>query len=131
MSVELSTLALQATGGFVTGTLIGYALRKAVKVALTVLGLWLLSIVSLSYVGIVTVNWAALNELVAKAIGWLGMSSENIASFISSAGVFGLTLSIGFFTGAGFLHTANFQRKFYFVKRKSNLNKNKDQLKTS
>jgi len=126
MAVELATLALQAAGGFVAGALIGYALRKAIKVFLTVLGMWLLSIVSLSYIGVVNINWAGLNELVSKIIGWLGMSTENIATFISSAGVFGLTLSIGFFAGAGFFHSISPQKKFYFVKRKKILKKDKD-----
>jgi len=116
--VELTTLALQAAGGFVTGALIGYALRKAIKVFLTVLGLWLLSIVSLGYLGVVTINWSELNRLVSNIVAWLGIESGNIASFISTTGVFGLTLTVGFFAGAGFLHSIERPKKFVFVRRK-------------
>lgn len=130
MAVELATLALQAAGGFVTGALIGYALRRAIKIFLSVLGLWLLSIVSLSYIGVVTINWSGLSELVSKIVGWLGISAENIASFISSAGVFGLTLSVGFFAGAGFLHTIAPRKRFHYVRRKM-LKEYKDRFESS
>jgi len=116
--MDLTTLALQAAGGFVTGALIGYALRKAVKVFLTVLGLWLLSIVALGQMGVIVINWEALNELVTKIVSWLGMKTSDVASFISSAGVFGVTLAVGFFAGAGFLHAAFEIRRFRFVRRK-------------
>ncbi|RLG23146.1 hypothetical protein DRN85_09885 [Methanosarcinales archaeon] len=118
MSMTLTTLAIQAAGGFVTGALIGYALRRAIKVFLSILGIWLLSIVSLGTIGIITINWAELNELVSNIIAWLGIESGNIASFISTAGVFGLTLTVGFFAGAGFLHSVENIKKFKFVKRK-------------
>ena len=116
--MDLSTLALQAAGGFVTGALIGYALRKAVKVFLTILGLWLLSIVALGQMGVIAINWEALNELVTKIVSWLGMKTSDVASFISSAGVFGVTLAVGFFAGAGFLHSAYRLPSFKFVRRK-------------
>jgi len=118
MATDLATLALQAAGGFVTGALIGYALRKAIKVFVTVLGLWLLSVVYLGYIGVVTINWNKLNELVTNILSWLGIQSGNITSFISSAGIFGLTLAVGFFAGAGFLHAVTNPRRFKFVRRK-------------
>jgi len=116
--VDVITLALQAAGGFVTGALIGYALRKAIKVFLTVLGLWLLSIVSLGYLGVVTINWSEFNRLVSNIVAWLGIETGNIASFMSTAGVFGLTVTLGFFAGAGFLHSIHPPKRYSFVKRK-------------
>jgi len=117
---DVATLALQAAGGFVTGALVGYALRKAAKVFLTVVGVWLLSIVSLAYVGVVTVNWAELERLVASIVSWLGVETGNIASFVSTAGVFGVTLAAGLFAGMGLLHSVEEPRREErrFVRRK-------------
>jgi len=51
-------------------------------------------------------------------VSWLGMKTSDVASFISSAGVFGVTLAVGFFAGAGFLHSAYRLSSFKFVRRK-------------
>lgn len=78
--MELEAIALQAAGGFVTGALVGYAIKKALKAFLTLLGLWLASIVALAYYGIATINWERLNELVYQLISWLGGETANLAS---------------------------------------------------
>lgn len=77
--MDATTLA--ATGA---GVLIGYALGKAAKIVITVIGVFLLALILLEHGGYVTVNWSrivdALNGLMdqlktldANAIASVGL----------------------------------------------------------
>ncbi|RLF08532.1 MAG: hypothetical protein DRJ60_00275 [Thermoprotei archaeon] len=121
--MDASTLALQAVGGFVAGGLIGYAIRKAAKWILVATGFMLLPVFGLWHLGLVSVNWEGVNELVGKFVGWLGMNLSDMSLVLASAGAFGVSGLLGFFFGisGGFRHSI-FPvptRHFRFVKRKS------------
>lgn len=97
--IDPATLALQTVGGFMVGGLIGYALRKAAKWFLLLLGFMLLPIFGLWYLGLLYVNWAGVNALVAKIISWLGVNLSNMGLAIASMGMLGLGTLFGFFFG--------------------------------
>jgi len=119
--VELSAIVLQASAGLLLGAVIGYAIRKASGLILTIVGIWASSIVALAYANIVSINWEGLASLISTIFTWLGMQASDLASFLSSAGVFGASLTAGLLFG-GFLNLFSIEepekRKNKFVKRK-------------
>ena len=121
--MDPSTLALQAVGGFTVGALIGYALRKATKWLLLAIGFMLLPVFGLWYLGVLSVDWSAVNELVGRFVEWLGINLSNMSLALASAGAFGISGLLGFFFGisGGFKQTVvpSPTKHFRFVKRKS------------
>lgn len=118
--VEPTTLALQVTGGFITGALIGYALRKAAKLVLIAVAFMLLPVFVLWYLGVLNVNWTAVEQLVGSFAAWLGTNISDMTLTLANTGAFGLSTIIGFVFGvAGFRHTIfpPVQRKYRFVRR--------------
>jgi len=117
--LDVSTLALQAVGGFVVGGLIGYALRKAAKWLLIAVGFMLLPVFGLWYLGLLNVNWEGVNELVGRLIEWLGINLSNTVTAVTTAGAFGVSTVVGFLVGlTGLRHTAFIYYGRKFVRRR-------------
>ena len=51
-----------AGGGFLLGTVAGYAIKKVMKIAAVVIGLFVAALAYLSYRGWVDVKWAAMED---------------------------------------------------------------------
>jgi len=117
--LDPTTLVLQATGGFVVGGLIGYALRKAAKWVLVAVGFMLLPVFGLWYLGLLSVNWEGVNEFVGRLVEWLGINLSSTVTAITTSGVFGISTVVGFLMGlAGLRHTALFIPRRRFVRRR-------------
>jgi len=97
--MDPTILALQATGGFVVGSLIGYAIRRAAKLALVAIGFMLLPVFGLWSLGVLNVNWTKVNELVGNLITWLGVNMSNMTLMLASTGVLGVSGMLGFVFG--------------------------------
>ncbi len=71
---NLASIAATFGGGFLVGVLIGYALKKVVKFAAVVVGLFFAGIAYLQYQQILSINW---NELQS--------TSQNLLSNLANA----------------------------------------------
>jgi uncharacterized membrane protein (Fun14 family) len=78
------------------GFLIGYALKKLVKLLLFFAGLFLLALVGLEYLGAIKINYDKLDEALISALGSIQGLLPQIMPLLS-----GLFYSLSF--GAGFL----------------------------
>lgn len=58
-------------GAGVVGFLVGYAVKKTLKVVAVVVGLFLLSLVILQYYNVIQVNWAAVEQLLTTIVSKL------------------------------------------------------------
>jgi len=118
---EITAVILQASSGVLLGAVLGYAIKKASGAILTLVGLYVASIVALAYAGIVILNWEGLANVVSGVFNWLGVQSSDIISFISSAGVFGASLSAGLLVSMFGLFSIEEPetKKKKFVKRKA------------
>jgi uncharacterized membrane protein (Fun14 family) len=58
-------------GGFFVGVLIGYALKKVIKLVAVIVGLFLAGLAYLQYQQIATINWNKLQTLSENAIATL------------------------------------------------------------
>jgi uncharacterized membrane protein (Fun14 family) len=79
-----------------TGFLMGYAVKKLVKLFLFLIGLFLLALVGLEYVGVITIYYDKLGEALVNALTNLQGFLPEILPVLS-----GLFYSLSF--GAGFL----------------------------
>jgi uncharacterized membrane protein (Fun14 family) len=55
-------------GGFFGGVLIGYALKKVMKIAAVVIGLFVAALAYLSYKGLIDVKWVAMENVTRSVL---------------------------------------------------------------
>ncbi len=85
MSIEnLSSIAATIGGGFLVGILIGYALKKVVKILAIVIGLFFAGLAYLQYQQIVNINWIKLQATSENAITTLTNATTQISDHISN-----------------------------------------------
>ena len=78
------------------GFLAGYALKKILKVVMVLAGLFVLGLLGLSYMGIITVNFAALEDVVRRGVeGLAGWSPDALTQVIPLSGGFILGFILG------------------------------------
>lgn len=106
---SIEPLAATIGGGFFAGVIIGYALKKVVRIVGVVLGLFFAGLVYLQYQNIVTINWNKVPQLSQNVVTTLANATTQIPGFNSghSADIaisnFGIPLtgsiSVGFAIG--------------------------------
>jgi uncharacterized membrane protein (Fun14 family) len=94
MTIEnFSFLATMLSGGFFVGILVGYALKKVIKIAAVILGLFLTALVYLQYHEIATVNWDKLQHLSEDAAMTLSNIMTQILGIAGNQNISGLAPS--------------------------------------
>jgi uncharacterized membrane protein (Fun14 family) len=82
MSIEdLSSTAATIGGGFFAGILIGYALKKVVKLVAIVVGLFFAGLAYLQYQQILNINWNKLHVVSQNAVTTLANATTHIPGF--------------------------------------------------
>jgi uncharacterized membrane protein (Fun14 family) len=71
-----------AVGGFLLGAVAGYAIKKTMKIAAVVIGLFVAALAYLSYRGRVDVKWVAIED---ASRGALTNASEQVAQALNNA----------------------------------------------
>jgi uncharacterized membrane protein (Fun14 family) len=85
MSTEhFSSIAATIGGGFLAGTLIGFALKKVLKILAIVIGLFFASLAYLQYQQIVNINWDKLQATSQNAVTSITNATTQISGHISS-----------------------------------------------
>jgi uncharacterized membrane protein (Fun14 family) len=95
MVIDIAPLATTATSigfGGITGFLIGYAIKKVMKIMLIVLGLLFVAVIALEYQKLISVNWNKIQTGLSGALGnvtngQIPGSHENIAATMSNIGI--------------------------------------------
>ena len=105
----MGSVGVTIGGGFFAGILIGYALKKVVKVVAVVVGLFFAGLVYLQYQQIIDIKWAKLQAVPQNAVTMLANATTHIPGFNSGHPVgisisnFGIPLtgsvSVGFTIG--------------------------------
>jgi uncharacterized membrane protein (Fun14 family) len=72
-------LVFSASGGFLFGAVAGYAIKKVMKIAAIVLGLFVVGLSYLSYKGWINVKWLEMENATKATLTndhyWFGLSS--------------------------------------------------------
>jgi uncharacterized membrane protein (Fun14 family) len=101
----LTSISTSIGGGFFGGLLIGYALKKVIKIIAVVVGLFLAGLAFLQYQQIVTINWNKLEGTITAvadaATSTINDNSNGAAlAMMSSFGIpLTSSMSIGFTIG--------------------------------
>lgn len=88
-------LGIGAIGGFI----IGFAIKKTLKLLVIIAGIFLLILLYLGYSGAITVNFGKLFEAIGNLLGWGQQAAGWITAIISTlplTGSFVLGLILGF-----------------------------------
>ena len=109
MNENLTSIGATIGVGFFAGILIGYALKKVVKVVAIIVGLFFAGIAYLQYQQIVAINWNKVPQLSQNVVTTLANATTQIPGFNSghpadiSMSNFGIPLtgsvSVGFTIG--------------------------------
>jgi uncharacterized membrane protein (Fun14 family) len=85
MSTEhFSSIAAAIGGGFLAGTLIGFALKKVLKILAIVIGLFFAGLAYLQYQQIVNINSERLQATTQNAVTMIANTTTQISKHISN-----------------------------------------------
>jgi uncharacterized membrane protein (Fun14 family) len=92
-----------AGGGFLFGAVVGYAIKKVVKIAAVVVGLFVAGLAYLSYKGWIDVKWAAIEiatrsalaNVTTHAIDTLNNTASQFTTHSSTIAASGLPIAAG------------------------------------
>jgi|SRR5262245_23177239 len=79
MSIDLAFIGTSIGFGAVAGFLIGYAIKKAIKIMLVIIGLFFAALAYLNYQGIIAINWDKLGATATGATTGLGNATGQVA----------------------------------------------------
>jgi uncharacterized membrane protein (Fun14 family) len=83
------------SSGGIAGFLIGYAIKKGIKIILGIAGLFLAGLAYLNYQGLVSVDWERIASVSNKAITDFSLGSANYASSVMDSQVLPTMMNFG------------------------------------
>ncbi len=83
---NFSSTASTIRGGFFVGVLIGYALKKVIKLVAVIFGLFLAGLAYLQYHQIANINWNKLQQILEGAITTFSNAAMQIPAISSGSG---------------------------------------------
>jgi len=100
---DIGFILASVSSGGIAGFLIGYAVKKGIKIIMTIAGLFLAGLAYLNYQGLVSVNWEEVVSMSSSAVTELS-NSTGYVSVVDSQVVptlmnFGVPLTGSFATG--------------------------------
>jgi uncharacterized membrane protein (Fun14 family) len=81
---NLSSVAATIGGGFFIGALIGYALKKVIKILAIVVGLFFAGLAYLQFQQIVNINWDKLQATSQNAVTALANATTQISNHVNN-----------------------------------------------
>jgi uncharacterized membrane protein (Fun14 family) len=66
--LQIVEFVFSAGGGFLFGTAAGYAIKKVMKIAAVVIGLFVAALAYLSYKGLIEVKWVAMESVTRSTL---------------------------------------------------------------
>jgi len=107
LAYDIGFMLTSASSGGIAGFLIGYAVKKGIKIIVSIAGLFLAGLAYLNYKGLVSVDWERIASVSNKAITDFSLGSAGYASSVMDSQVvptmmnFGVPLTGSF--AAGFI----------------------------
>jgi uncharacterized membrane protein (Fun14 family) len=91
---DLMPIASTIGGGFFVGLLAGYAIKKIIKIAAVIVGLFIAALAYLEYQRIIQVDWPSFQVLSQSGIIWLTNAVTHISNNID-ADHMGISANLG------------------------------------
>jgi uncharacterized membrane protein (Fun14 family) len=97
---QMSFALTRGGASYIGGYLVGWTMRRAMKLAALIAGLILAAIASLKSAGSVDLDWTSLESHVSQSLSWLNGKAEGLKTFLTSwlpsAGAGGAGVYFGF-----------------------------------
>jgi uncharacterized membrane protein (Fun14 family) len=85
MATDLTPFAGTVGGGFAAGFVTGYAIKKVVKLAAVIVGLFVAALAYLEYQRILSVDWHKVQAVSQNGIDWVSDALMHISSTIGAS----------------------------------------------
>ena len=80
---DLMPLAGTLGGGFFIGLVAGFAIKKIIKIAAVIVGLFIAALAYMQYQRIIDVNWAKLQAVSHNGLTWVANSIIHISIILA------------------------------------------------
>lgn len=84
MATDLVPFAGTVGGGFLIGLITGYAIKKVIKLAAVIVGLFFATLAYLQYQRILNVDWHKVQAASQNGIDWVADALTHVSSTIGS-----------------------------------------------
>jgi uncharacterized membrane protein (Fun14 family) len=85
MATDLAPFAGTVGGGFFIGFITGYAIKKVIKLAAVIIGLFIAGLAYLQYQRILNVDWYKVQAISQNGIDWFADAITHISSTIGAS----------------------------------------------
>jgi uncharacterized membrane protein (Fun14 family) len=83
-SADIAPFAGTVGGGFFGGVLVGYAIKKVIKLAAVIIGLFIAALAYFQYQHVINVDWIRVQVISQNGITWITNAVTNISNTIDS-----------------------------------------------
>jgi uncharacterized membrane protein (Fun14 family) len=80
MTVDLAPFAGTVGGGFLVGFITGYAIKKVIKLAAVIVGLFIAALAYLQYQRIFSVDWHKVQAISQNGIDWIADALTHVST---------------------------------------------------
>ena len=81
---DIEPIAGTVGGGFFGGMLVGYALKKVIRLVAIIFGLFVAALAYMEYQGILNVDWTRIQVVSQNGITWVTNAITNISNTLGS-----------------------------------------------
>jgi uncharacterized membrane protein (Fun14 family) len=85
MATDLAPFAGTVGGGFFVGFITGYAIKKVIKLAAVIVGLFIAALAYLQYQRILNVDWERVQTFSENGITWIVNALTHVSSSIDAS----------------------------------------------
>ena len=85
MTADLAPFAGIVGGGFLIGLITGYAIKKLIKLAAVIVGLFIAALAYLEYQRIINVDWHKVQAISHSGIDWVADALTHVSSTMGAS----------------------------------------------
>lgn len=85
MATDLAPFVGTVGGGFFIGFITGYAIKKVIKLAAVIVGLFIAALAYLEYQRILSVDWHKVHAILQNGIDWVSDALTHVSNTIDSS----------------------------------------------
>jgi uncharacterized membrane protein (Fun14 family) len=85
MATDLAPFAGTVGGGFLVGFITGYAVKKVIKLAAIIFGLFIAALAYLEYQRILNVDWHEVQAISQNGIDWVADALTHVSSSMGAS----------------------------------------------
>ncbi|MFZ0514741.1 MAG: FUN14 domain-containing protein [Candidatus Nitrosopolaris sp.] len=85
MATDLAPFAGTVGGGFLIGLITGYAIKKLMKLAAVIIGLFIAALAYLEYQRILNIDWHKVQAISQNGIDWVADAITHVSSTIGAS----------------------------------------------